>query len=240
VLVLGLETSSPRGSVALLDSGRLLAAAWHDEPNAHGERLLGLVDCVFSAAGRNPTELARVAVGRGPGSFTGLRVGLAIAQGIGSGLGIPAVGIGSLRAMAAAMPEDLSGSRWPILDARRGELFIGCYSENGIELVSPRAVPRRGISQSIRLLLSTLDAPSSTNWLLGNAVGEIPELAGELSEFQRHSSDVTDWPGAAAVGRVASDPAEVGPASPEYLRDADAVLPRLPNCPLNQPMEAGP
>jgi tRNA threonylcarbamoyladenosine biosynthesis protein TsaB len=240
VLVLGLETSSRRGSVALLDSGRLLAEAWHDEPNAHGERLIGLIDGVLEVAGIRPNQLDRVAVGRGPGAFTGLRVGLALAQGISSGLAIPAIGVGSLRAMAAAMGEGRSGSRWPVVNARRGEMFIACYREDGVELVSPRAVPRLGFSQTVRSLLSTVDRPYSTNWLIGNAVGEIPELAIELPEFLHYSSDATDWPQAAAVGGLGSNLAEVAPASPDYLRDADAVVPHLPPCPLNQPMEAGP
>jgi tRNA threonylcarbamoyladenosine biosynthesis protein TsaB len=240
VLVLALETSSRRGSVALLESGRLLAEAWHDEPNAHGERLLGLVDEVFFRAERRRIQLDRVAVGRGPGAFTGLRVGLAMAQGIASGLGLPAVGIGSLRAMAAAMPGSVRGNRWPILDARRGELFVACYDEGGAELLSPRAMPRHEIGQELRLLRETLNQPSPKDWLLGHAVSEVSELVAELPEYAIHLSPETDWPGAAAVGQLASNPAELGAASPEYLRDADAVLPKLPPCPLNQPRETGP
>jgi tRNA threonylcarbamoyladenosine biosynthesis protein TsaB len=244
VLVLAIETSSSRGSVALVESGRVLADAWHEEPHAHGERLLGLLDGVFRQAGRNQGQLDRVAVGRGPGAFTGLRVGLALAQGIASGLGIPAVGVGSLRAMAAAVSSDTVGHRWPILDARRGELFVACFGADGAELLAPIAVPRQRIAETLMRLASDIAPASTGNWLLGHALAGLPELSepspGSTSGFSPYRSDSADWPGAVAVGLIASNPTENAPTAPEYLRDADAVLPNLPRSPLLQPLRVGP
>ena len=243
MLVLAIETSCRRGSVALVESNRTLADAWHDEANAHGERLIGLIDEVFARAQRRPVELDRVAVGRGPGTFTGLRVGLALAQGIASGLHVPSIGVSSLRAMAEAMPVRTRGNRWPILDARRSELFLACYGDDGAELLSPRAVPRPGIADTVRRLNADLGSSSPESWLLGQVVSDIPEFddVGFTAEcgFLPFRSDATDWPGAAAVGRLASNPAETAPASPQYLRDADAIRPSLPPCPLDRPEEAG-
>lgn len=222
----------------------MLADAWHDEANAHGERLLGLIDEIFRRSGRGLAELDRVAVGRGPGAFTGLRVGLALAQGIGSGLNLPAVGIGSLRAMAAGAPAQVRGNRWTVLDARRGELFLACFADDNTELVSPRAVPRQGIVETLLRLNSNLPGTPTDSLLLGDAISDIPELAGaDLAArcgLTPYRSCGTDWPGASAVGRLASDQAENAPASPEYLRDADAIIPNLPPCPLNQPRQTGP
>jgi tRNA threonylcarbamoyladenosine biosynthesis protein TsaB len=222
----------------------VLADAWHDQANAHGERLLGLIDEIFGRAERSLADLGRVAVGRGPGAFTGLRVGLALAQGIGSGLSLQAVGIGSLRAMAAGTPAHLQGNRWPLLDARRGEIFLACFAKNGSELLSPRAVPRQGLVETLMRLNSNLPGASTDSLLLGHAMSEIPELAeANLTErcgFTPYRSDSTDWPGARAVGQLASALDENAPASPEYLRDADAIMPNLPACPLNQPRQAGP
>ncbi len=244
MLVLAIETSCRRGSVALVDSGVVLADAWHDEANAHGERLLGLIDEIFGRAERSLAELGRVAVGRGPGAFTGLRVGLALAQGIGSGLNVQAVGIGSLRAMAAGTPAQLQGNRWTILDARRGELFLACFAKDGFELLSPRAVPRQGIVETLLQLNANIPGASTESLLLGRAISDIPELAeADLASrcgFVPFRSDSTDWPGARAVGQLASALDENAPASPEYLRDADAIMPNLPPCPLNQPRQAGP
>jgi tRNA threonylcarbamoyl adenosine modification protein YeaZ len=238
VLVLALETSTRRGSAALVESGVLLAEAWHDEANAHAERLLDLIDDVFGRACRNRSQLDRVAVGRGPGAFTGLRIGLALAQGIASGLGIPAVGIGSLRAIAAAVPQQLHGNRWPILDARRGDVFLACYRADGSELVSPRVVPMRQTFETVGRLREALGEPSScANWIVGQYAGELSRLPMDLARCGCYESDRTAFPTAAAVGQLASSRSEDAPASPEYLRDADAVLPMLPPCPLARPAE---
>src|SRR5688572_6886733 len=104
VRVLAIETSGPRGSVALLEDERLIIELEHDQPNAHAERILPLVERALASAGFDRTSLDRLAVGVGPGSFTGLRVGIALAEGLALGLGIPIVGVPSLRAMAAAAP----------------------------------------------------------------------------------------------------------------------------------------
>src|SRR5687768_454757 len=124
VRVLAIETSSPRGSVALLDDDRLVVELEHDQPNAHAERILPLVERALEAAGFDRTSLDRVAVGIGPGSFTGLRVGIALAEGLALGLDIPIIGVASLRAMAAAVPAAEARIRIPVLDARRDEVFV--------------------------------------------------------------------------------------------------------------------
>jgi tRNA threonylcarbamoyladenosine biosynthesis protein TsaB len=234
VLVLALDTSSRRGSVALLDSGRPLADAWHEELNAHGERVLGLIDEVFAKSGRVRSELSRVAVGRGPGAFTGLRVGLALAQGIAAGLAVPIVGTGSLEAMAAALPPQWVGNRWPVIDARRGEFFVACYAEDGRELVAPLVVAHHALVDRLFELRSAV--PDEPNWLLGDALRLVSEKVDSAKGFRVFHSEATDWPSAIGVGRLCSTVGATGPAAPLYLRDADAVLPNLPPCPLDQPM----
>ncbi|HEY5961596.1 MAG TPA: tRNA (adenosine(37)-N6)-threonylcarbamoyltransferase complex dimerization subunit type 1 TsaB [Polyangiaceae bacterium] len=237
MLVLALETSSQRGSVALVEDGRLMAHACHDEPNAHGERLLGLMERVLHVAGRSMRTIDRIAVGRGPGAFTGLRVGLALAQGIGAGLGIPAIGIGSLRAMAAAVPDQIDGDRWPIMDARRDEVFVACFRPDGTELLAPHSLPRSGALQSLRQLAESISPGTGTPRLLGAALDKFTELIAQGSPFVAYRGEGSDWPGAIAVGRIACDPNELAPASPDYLRGADAILPKLPPCPLDLPLE---
>lgn len=100
----------------MLDDGRVLASAEHSDLNAHAERLLPLLEEVFAQAKLTRHDVHRVAVGIGPGSFTGLRVGIALGQGLGLGLGIPVVGVGSLAALAAA---GNGAVRLALLDARR-------------------------------------------------------------------------------------------------------------------------
>lgn len=235
MLVLAIETSSRRGSAALLDAGQLLAEAFHDEPNAHGERLLALIDEVFARANRDRMQIDRIGVGRGPGAFTGLRIGLALAQGIAAGLHVPAVGIGSLRAMAAAVPGQRSGYRWPVLDARRGELFVACYDEQAVELIAPRAVRQEHFGEELTALRDALGSKADNNWLVGRALVDVSSISTDCPGFQKYHSDASDWPTAAIVGQLASALSETTQASPDYLRDADAILPNLPPCPLDEP-----
>lgn len=238
MLVLALETSTRRGSVALVGSGRLIAERWHEEPQAHGERLLGLVDDLFKEADDlSPRDLQAIAAGHGPGAFTGLRVGLAMAQGLATGLGIPAIGVSSLQAMALGLAPGVRGRRWPILDARRGEFFVACYAEDGTELIAPEAVAKAKFADRLRHLQAKVGGQSCPDWLLGDVASTLDLSPLAPAGFCVHHDHRTDWPGAAAVGRLASM-ASRGPSLPiaaEYLRDADAVLPKLPPSPLAQP-----
>src|SRR5262245_38771593 len=137
--VLGIETSTRRGSVALWDD-RLVLALDHAQPNAHAEALLPLVARLFAETGIAKSSIERVAAGTGPGSFTGLRVGIALGEGIALGVGVPLVGVGSLEAMAHAARES-KRPRVAVLDAGRGELFLAAYGADGAEVIAPSAVP---------------------------------------------------------------------------------------------------
>src|SRR5438552_3135763 len=123
VRTLGIETSTSQASVALLEGGRVVLARAHARPKQSAERLLPLIAELLEEAGWPRSSLDRIGVSVGPGSFTGLRVGIACAQGLSLGLGIPLVGVTSLQAMARAVPESILGLRCAILDARRAEVF---------------------------------------------------------------------------------------------------------------------
>jgi tRNA threonylcarbamoyladenosine biosynthesis protein TsaB len=216
VRVLGIETSSRRGSVALVESGRVVVALSHEELNAHAERLLPLVDRALADAGWNRASLERVAVGIGPGSFTGLRVGIALGQGIALGLGIGLVGVGSLRAMAAGLPADQLGTRWTLLDARRSEVFLAAYDQTGSELLSPCAIPPAQLEPR----MATVSGPEP-RLLLGEVLDALPPMRGV-----RVQSPETDLPHASTVALLGAR-AEVPDAGvePLYVRDAGAALP---------------
>ena len=215
--VLGIETSSRRGSVALLERGQTVIALSHEELNAHAERLLPLIDQALAEAGWSRTALDRVAVGVGPGSFTGLRVGIALGQGIAVGLGIPLLGIGSLRAMAAAVPGERPGSRWALLDARRGEVFVAAYDQAGAELLAPCAIAPAEVEPR----MDEVSAPEP-RLLLGEVLGVLLEARGI-----RVQSLETDLPHASSVARLGehAEPPANG-VEPLYVRDAGAALPR--------------
>lgn len=215
--VLGIETSSRRGSIALYESGSPIVTLSHEELNAHAERLIPLIERALGQAGWSRGAIGRVAVGVGPGSFTGLRVGIALGQGIAVGLGVELVGVGSLRAMAAAVPESVPGTRWALLDARRAELFVAAYDPAGLELSPPRALRPAALGALIDAV-----SPARMPRVL---VGEVFDaLAVEGAEaFRSLESDLPHAVHVARLGAIAPPaPAEVEPL---YVRDAGATLP---------------
>lgn len=219
--VLGIETSSLRGSVALVEGDRVVGTAHHEEPHRHGERLLPLLDELLARCGWRRGSLDRVGVGVGPGSFTGLRVGIALATGISLGLGVPLVGVGSLRALAAGHPASDPRLRVVVRDARRNEHFVAVYDVDGNERTEAHAVPQALTPERVRGLVG--GAPFV---VVGARLPELPCADGE----PLHSPD------AGAVARLAAslDPA-AHPALPHYVRGPNAIRPNLPPSPLALP-----
>jgi tRNA threonylcarbamoyladenosine biosynthesis protein TsaB len=218
--VLGIETSTRRGSVALWDDGLVLALD-HEQPNAHAEALLPLVSRLFAETGFAKSSLERVSVGTGPGSFTGLRVGIALGEGIALGMGVPLVGVGSLEAMAHAARES-KRPRVAVLDAGRGELFVAAYGADGGVLIAPCAVPMAECGARI----------SGVEALRGALfVGEgAAKIEGELEVSYGRELDLPHAHAVAALGAV-RDP-EHSPPEPIYVRGAGATLPNLPPSPF--------
>jgi len=128
--VLGLETGTPVVSLGLIANGRPLASLSR-RLNSHGEKLPEVVDELLETAQLKLDQLAAIAVGRGPGSFTGLRIGLAYAKGLAWAGGLPIVGVNSLDALAMCVDERAMEHPGtivcPILDARKGQVYSALY-----------------------------------------------------------------------------------------------------------------
>ncbi|RYZ08933.1 MAG: tRNA (adenosine(37)-N6)-threonylcarbamoyltransferase complex dimerization subunit type 1 TsaB [Myxococcales bacterium] len=217
VRVLGIETSTSQAGVALLEGGgKLVLERASARPKQSAERLLPLIAALLAEAGWPASSLDRIGVSIGPGSFTGLRVGIACAQGLSLGLGIPLVGVTSLRAMARAVPETLPGLRVPVLDARRAEVFAGAYEAGprAAERLAPFAVAAELAAERLRAEL-----PEPLVW-----VGSGLTLCG----LQTAAASGADEPSAFWVGLLAEElePSEHPPV-PVYVRDAGATLPDL-------------
>ena len=120
MLILAFDTATDFATSALVADGATLG-----ERVTRPQSLLADVDALLAEAGVVPTDLTGIVVGTGPGSFTGTRIGLSVARGLALSLDIPVAGISTLAALASAAP-----NAFPVIDARRGEVFV----------VGPRAV----------------------------------------------------------------------------------------------------
>ena len=138
--ILSIETSTSICSVAIHEQGELIALAEIKEPGAHAEKLLLLVDELFEKAGLSFADLDAVAVSQGPGSYTGLRIGVSTAKGIAYALEIPLIGINTLQAMAASQQVAPGDYVVAVLDARRKEVYTQTFGDSLQELSPIEAV----------------------------------------------------------------------------------------------------
>jgi tRNA threonylcarbamoyladenosine biosynthesis protein TsaB len=155
MIVLGFDTSTPATAVAVRLSDGTVTQARDDPPvgahPGHATRLLEMASQLLSSAAVAWNQLDRIAVGLGPGTFTGLRVGVATARGLAQSLDIELVGVSSLQALAAAaLSAKAETAVLAVIDARRGEAFAAAYErgDHGSvrELAPPRAVPPHGLA----------------------------------------------------------------------------------------------
>lgn len=143
MIVLALDTAGVDCAAAVYDSGRntVLGEASDMIGKGHAEHLMGIVDRALDQAGVTLSDVDRLAVTIGPGSFTGIRVGVAAARGFALSLNVPAVGITTLEVMAAAQREKMPGR--PVLaamDAKRDEIYLQSFTADGTPLDEARAV----------------------------------------------------------------------------------------------------
>lgn len=207
MLVLAIDTSGSGCFAAVYDggAGKLLACAGADIGRGHAERLMEFVDEALSASGRELAEIDRIAVTTGPGSFTGIRVGVAAARGLALALAKPAVGITTLRAVAES--ERLKQNGQPVLaviDAKREEVYLQAFDPSG----RPQGEAEILSAEQARLRFSGF-----AGIVCGSGAHAVTGAAGG-------KPDEVDMETLARLGTMA-DPA-LAPAKPLYLRGPDA------------------
>jgi tRNA threonylcarbamoyl adenosine modification protein YeaZ len=212
VLVVGFDTATPAVSVAVHDGDRVLAEASAADGRRHGELLAPMIAQVLADAGASRADLTAVAVGVGPGPYTGLRVGVVTARVLGSVLGIPVHGVCSLDIIAAAVTPPAGPEFAVATDARRKEVYWARYAAGGSRLEGPLVGPAAAI-------------PGAAELPVAGAGGQLyPAAFGAVIE--------PAYPGAGLLcGIVAAQIAAgqpVLPAEPLYLRRPDAREPGPP------------
>lgn len=136
-MILALDTCLGACSVAILDGDTVLAARSEPMTRGHQERIAVLAREVAAEAGVKFADLTRIAVTVGPGSFTGLRVGLSFAKGLATALSIPCVGVNTLEALAATA--NTTGLVAGVLDAKMGQVYLQVF-DGGTPLMAPDAL----------------------------------------------------------------------------------------------------
>jgi tRNA threonylcarbamoyladenosine biosynthesis protein TsaB len=216
MLTLAIDTALEACAAAVLDTGtgKVLAIESQAMKRGHAEALMPLIARVMKESGLTFAALDRIAVTNGPGSFTGLRVGLSAARGIALAASKPVVGITTLSAYAAPVVSE-TGEQPVIsaIDARHDQVYFQVVSGNGSSLIPPRVAPIADV-----LAASRFGAPH----LVGNAANILAErwpaqAAPPVKVDQHPAPDIVwvAWLGAAVSPNAA-------PARPYYLRAPDA------------------
>ena len=208
MIVLGLDTCLSACSVAVLDGEAVLAHASEVMARGHQERLAPMAQAVMAEAGIPFSRLQRIGATVGPGSFTGLRVGVAFAKGLGSALSVPAVGVGSLEALAA----EAAGLVAAVLDARRDQLYLQVF-EDGQALMAPDVLP---LGVAVARLAELAMGRALT--LVGSGAPLLADTAPGANVLTPEGCDPR------AVARLAAGK-PAAPIRPLYLRAPDAKLP---------------
>jgi tRNA threonylcarbamoyl adenosine modification protein YeaZ len=224
--ILAIDTALEACSVAVLDTARENGLTRRSVPmtRGHAEALMPLIATVMSDAGVEFAELDRIAVTVGPGSFTGLRVGVAAARAIALASGKPAVGLTTLAALAAPYFDDgVGGALMSVIDARHDRVYMQLFGPGGRSLVVPRIVT---------VNIATHAALSGPTRIVGNAVPLI-EAAWPASEPAPPLATAVRAPDIGWVARLGAASHDLtAPVRPLYLSEADArpqeagILPR--------------
>lgn len=210
--VLVIDTALGVCAAALTDHGDVVARRVEVMARGHQERLAPLVRDMMAEAGADFAGLDRIGVTVGPGSFTGLRVGLAFALGLGAALDRPVIGVSTLDAMAASAP-DTQGLTAAVIDARRGQVYARLF-QDGRPLTPPEALTAAEVAARVI-------QRGGRGLLVGDGAALVAEgLVTPADILPLNAPDI------AAVARLAAraDPA-AHPPRPLYLRAPDATPP---------------
>jgi tRNA threonylcarbamoyladenosine biosynthesis protein TsaB len=214
-VILAIDTATPHGGVALWQADRLLVQALLSAPREHSKRLFGEIENALTLTQLDRSQLSAVAVSIGPGSFTGLRIGLSAAKGICRALQIPLVAVSTLEALAARLP-------WAtrpvccLLDARRGEVYAAVYdtsdgSPRCVEAPHPTSLSNLLVRWGDRDALFTGDGVD-----LLYAEKQHAELLVAPAHLRAPDAGALAWLGMAKFR--AGDIEDIAEVEPEYLR----------------------
>ena len=215
-----IETAASMLSTAIVEDGRVICSLESDEPRSQAAMTAPFIRQMLDQTGLKASDCDAVCVSKGPGSYTGLRVGVSTAKGIAFGAGIPLIGIGTLDILAAqGRQEGTFDFIVPMIDARRMEVYTAVYDGTGKRLtdIAPRIIDTQSFASEI--------GPSASVLYIGDAADKCREpLAREGASF------LQTFPKAAAMASLATQADEkkqfedVAYFEPFYLKDFIATV----------------
>ncbi len=217
--VLALDTATEACSVALLTDDDLVGRS-AEVGRGHAEQVLGMVDAVLAEAGISLAKLDGIAASIGPGAFTGVRISVAVAQGLCFGANLPVVPVTTLEALALQAMQGGMSHALACLDARMGEVYWGCFASDAAHALVACGAPRVGSAAGVKL-------PDAGRYRgIGRGFAAYPELAALARLESVQSNALPDAREMARIGTVrllagaGMDPADL---RPQYLRDKVAL-----------------
>ena len=228
MLILAFETSAKAASVALMEGSKLLGEAYHNTGLTHSQTLMVMAEDLLKQCGKTVADVTAVAVAEGPGSFTGVRIGVAAAKGFAWGGELPCYGVSTLEAMAEHLGI-YQGYVCPCMDARRSQVYNALFYVNQGKLTrirEDRAIALSELGEELKPLSEPVflvgDGSNLTYHTLSQ---EIPNLV--LPPEHRMHQRATGVALLAAKKIAAGDPGDGNALTPNYLRLSQAERERM-------------
>lgn len=228
MLILAFETSAKAASAALLEDGRLLGESYQNTGLTHSQTLLVMAENLLAQCGKTVAEVTAVAVAAGPGSFTGVRIGVAAAKGFAWGRQLPCYGVSTLEAMALSLGA-WQGYVCPCMDARRSQVYNALFSvSQGTpeRLREDRAIALTELAEELKALDGPIFLVGDGSTLAYRTLsGEIPNLVLPPEHRMHQRADGVALLAAQKI--AAGEPGDANALTPNYLRLSQAERERM-------------
>ncbi len=228
MLILAFETSAKAGSVALMEQGFLLGESYTNTGLTHSQTVMTMAEDLLKSCGKAPADVDAVAVAAGPGSFTGVRIGVAAAKGFAWGADLPCYGVSTLEAMALGLGA-YDGYVLPVMDARREQVYTALFSvtEGKLQrLTEDRAISLKELAEEIKNLAKPIFLVGDGSTLCYNTLST--DAPGLILPPEHRLHQRAAGVALAAQQKIASGQTGDGAAlTPNYLRLSQAERERL-------------
>ena len=228
MLILAFETSAKAASVALMESTKLLGESYQNTGLTHSQTLMVMAEDVLKQCGKSAQDVEAVAVAEGPGSFTGVRIGVAAAKGYAWGKEIPCYGVSTLEAMAESLGL-YEGFICPVMDARRSQVYNALFYVNRSEIErhrEDRAIALADLQEDLEHLDGPIYLVGDGSTLTYNTLKDSVENLILPPEHRMHQRAVGVGLVAARMAAEGLTPSG-GELTPNYLRLSQAEREKL-------------